>query len=55
MKIWCFDVFSFFKFMYRRIQWNFLNGGMKLTSAKSLVVDASGAGNINVFAYGRVE
>jgi len=37
------------------IQWNFLNGGMKLTSAKSLVVDASGAGNINVFAYGRVE
>lgn len=37
------------------IQWNFLNGGMKLTAAKSLVVDASGAGNINVFASGRVE
>ncbi|MGD0277483.1 MAG: hypothetical protein ABSB79_15805 [Syntrophales bacterium] len=37
------------------IQWNFLNGGMKLTAAKSLVVDASGAGNINVFISGRVE
>ena len=36
------------------IQWNFLNGGMKLTAAKSLVVDASGAGNICVFASGRV-
>jgi hypothetical protein len=37
------------------IQWNFLNGGMKLTAAKSLVVDASGAGNINVFCSGRVQ
>ena len=37
------------------IQWNFLNGGMKLTAATSLVVDASGAGNINVFVSGRVE
>ena len=37
------------------IQWNFLNGGMKLTSATSLVVDTSGAANINVFASGRVE
>lgn len=37
------------------IPWNFLNGGMKLTAAKSLVVDASGAGNINVFASGRIE
>lgn len=37
------------------IQWNFLNGGMKLTAATSLVVKASGAGNINVFASGRVE
>jgi hypothetical protein len=37
------------------IQWNFLNGGMKLTAAKSLTVDASGAGNINVFASGRIE
>lgn len=37
------------------IQWNFRNGGMKLTAATSLVVDASGAGNINVFASGRVE
>ena len=36
------------------IQWNFLNGGMKLTAAKSLVVDASGAGNINVFVSGRI-
>jgi hypothetical protein len=38
-----------------QLQWNFLNGGMKLTAATSLVVDASGAGNINVFASGRVE
>ena len=37
------------------MQWNFLNGGMKLTAAKSLVVDASGAGNINVFASGRIQ
>ena len=39
----------------QQIQWNFLNGGMKLTAAKSLVVEASGAGNINVFVSGRVE
>jgi hypothetical protein len=37
------------------IPWDFRNGGMKLTAAKSLVVDASGAGNICVFASGRVE
>lgn len=39
----------------QQMQWNFLNGGMKLTEAKSLVVDASGAGNINVFVSGRIE
>ena len=39
----------------QQIQWNFLNGGMKLTAAKSLVVEASGAGNVCVFCYGRVE
>jgi len=37
------------------IQWNFLNGGMVLASGKSLTVDTSGAGNINVFASGRVQ
>ena len=37
------------------IQWNFLNGGMKVKEATSLVVDSSGAGNICVFASGRVE
>jgi len=37
------------------IQWTFLNGGMKLTAATNLVVEASGAGNINVFVSGRVE
>ena len=37
------------------MQWTFLNGGMKLTAATSLVVEASGAGNINVFVSGRVE
>lgn len=36
------------------IQWSFLNGGLKLTAAKSLVVDASAAGNICIFASGRV-
>ena len=37
------------------IQWNFLNGGMKLTAATALTVGASGAGNINVFASGYVK
>jgi hypothetical protein len=37
------------------IQWNFLNGGMKLTAAKSLVLDASGGGNICVFCSGRIQ
>jgi hypothetical protein len=38
------------------IQWDFSKvGGMKLTAAKSLVVDASGSGNICVFVTGRVE
>lgn len=36
------------------IQWDFY-GGLKLTAAKSLTVDASGAGAICVFAQGRVE
>ena len=39
----------------QQMQWNFLNGGMKLTAATSLVVEASGAGNINVFASGRIQ
>jgi hypothetical protein len=39
----------------QQIQWNFLNGGMKLTAATALVVEASGAGNINVFVSGRIE
>lgn len=39
----------------QHIPWNFLNGGMKLTEATALVVEASGAGNINVFASGRIE
>lgn len=40
------------------MQWNFKdfrNGGLKLTDATSLTVDASGAGDICVFAWGRVE
>ena len=37
------------------IQWNFGPRGMKLTAAKSLTVDASGAGAICIFARGRVE
>jgi len=37
------------------MQWNFLNGGMVLTAATSLTVDASGAGNICIFAYGRIK
>jgi len=36
------------------MQWNFRNGGMKLTAAKNLVVGASGAGNLNVFVSGRI-
>lgn len=39
----------------QQMQWTFLHGGLKLTAATSLVVDASGAGNICVFASGRVE
>ena len=39
----------------QQMQWNFLNGGMKLTAATGLVVEASGAGNINVFVSGRIE
>jgi hypothetical protein len=39
----------------QQMQWTFLNGGMKLTTAKALVVEASGAGNINVFVSGRIE
>jgi hypothetical protein len=39
----------------QQMQWNFLNGGMKLTAATPLVVEASGAGNICVFVSGRVE
>ena len=34
------------------LQWTFGNGGMLLTAATNLVVDASGAGNINVFGWG---
>lgn len=37
------------------MQWDFLNGGMKLTAATSLTVDASGAGAICIFASGRIE
>ncbi len=37
------------------IQWNFFNGGVRLTAATSLTVDASGAGAICIFAQGRVE
>lgn len=37
------------------MQWDFPKGGMKLTAATSLTVDASGAGNICIFAHGRVE
>lgn len=37
------------------LQWDFLKGGMKLTAATSLTVDASGAGDICVFVQGRVE
>ena len=37
------------------IQWTFLNGGMKLTAITSLVVGASGAGDVCVFASGRVQ
>lgn len=37
------------------IQWDLGPRGMKLTAAKSLTVDASGAGAICIFARGRVE
>lgn len=37
------------------MQWTFLNGGLRLTAATSLTVDTSGAGNICIFASGRVE
>jgi hypothetical protein len=37
------------------MQWDFRNGGLKLTSATSLTVDASGAGKIGFFVQGRVE
>ncbi len=36
------------------LQWTFLNGGMKLTAATALTVDASGAGAICIFASGRI-
>ena len=36
------------------MQWTFPHG-MKLTAATSLTVDASGAGNICIFAWGRIE
>ncbi len=36
------------------LQWDFLQG-MVLTAAKSLTVDTSGAGNICIFACGRVQ
>ena len=36
------------------IQWDFYPGGMVLASATSLTVDASGAGNVCIFAFGRV-
>ena len=38
----------------QQMQWTFLNGGMKLTTAKALVVEASGAGNVNIFVSGRI-
>jgi hypothetical protein len=34
---------------------DFRTGGMKLTDATSLTVDASGAGNVCIFACGRIE
>ena len=34
---------------------DFRNGGIALTAATSLTVDASGAGNICIFATGRIE
>ena len=39
----------------QQMQWTFLNGGLKLTAATSLTVDSSGAGNLNIFASGRVQ
>jgi hypothetical protein len=37
------------------LKWDFSPHGMKLTTATSLTVDASGTGNICLFACGRVE
>ncbi len=37
------------------LQWDFRNGGMKLTAATALTVDAGGAGTVCIFAQGRVE
>jgi hypothetical protein len=37
------------------LQWDFLNGGMVLPAATALDVDAGGAGNICIFARGRIE
>lgn len=39
----------------QQMQWTFLNGGMKLTSATSLVCESSGAGNICIFCSGRIK
>jgi hypothetical protein len=35
------------------LQFDFMRGGMKLTAATSLTVDASGAGAVCIFAQGR--
>ena len=37
------------------MHWDFLKGGMVLTPATALTIDASGAGNICIFASGRIE
>ena len=37
------------------LKWDFYPAGLVLTAATSLTVDASGAGNIMVFAMGRIQ
>ena len=37
------------------LDWAFLNGGMKLTDNCLLLIDADGAGVVNVFASGKVK
>ena len=38
----------------QQMQWDFGNGGMLLATAEDLTCDASGAGNVTIFGWGRM-